>query len=619
MMKSLIRRATLSTLVGLAFGACQSGADDWATGEVITLKGDFYGAEALISVAQDGQSMQLMAANGSSTKALTLSEGSPLFAMTSDGLKAALSAYSPANENAADRLPRLSFVAVSPIGDVFLAFEHSFIYREVDNSGVPIGEYKDPWAPSSPYTCQMFLADKKIGEFTAADVEDPPGFACVTNELELNVWDSRASMIQFDEAGNAYFSAHVPGNWKSVLMRFDSGDQSLSEVINANICYRDFLITGSGGILYTGITSTNGDCNGDSFLRYRTPDGRLQEITQGWWDYRFAPIENGAYSGQILFYGPNPSEATAPDWNDACLYRFDPDASGEDRATQIVDCEVDIWSYVEFAETLGEKHDRCLEAKPLLGGGNQPQRLFLSDSYGLDAESQLMTYGESDSEEEIFVVGDIYHKRAGEWRCNICIEPDSSDPTQGHCVDSNGELTTITSEASCTGSNTWYDEFQYNCFNDSTGDVCTASLPAHYRKYGEWCQSPGNDWLETYGGFARIDSQDGDGSVVMLSSENEVVTNAWSLGGPLAYSAFNAPAGVYELREIQDGESRLLLEGIEVYDLILDPRDSSKWFMSGLRFEDNAYIIGTLDPITLELNVETGVTGQIETIVIIPD
>lgn len=612
----------LPLLAIFALSACQPGGDnEWVRSEVITLEASFYGAEALISVAQDDESLGSMAFDGSST-ALRFSDQSPLLAMTDGGLEAALAAYSPYNgENAAMRLPRLSFVAVSPIGDVFLAFEHSFIFRETDDDGVDIAGYSDPWSPSSPYTCQLFVADKKIHEFTAADRENPPGFTCVTHQLELNVWDSRASMIQFDDAGNAYFSAHVPGNWKNVLIRFDATDTSLAEVINANICYRDFLITGGGGILYTGITSTDGECNGDSFLRYRTPSGELQEITQGWWDYRFAPIERGEHAGEILFYGPDPRQAAVPDWNDACLYRFNPEASGDSRATQLVDCEIDIWSYVEFAETSEEKHDRCLESRPLLGGGNQPQRIFLSDSYTRDPTTGDLSYGGGDDVDEVYVVSDVYHKVAGEWRCNICVEPDSSDPTQGHCVDGVGQLTTDTVEAVClSAGNTWFDEFQPNCFNDSTGAICAASLPGHFRKYGEWCQSPGNDWLETFSGLARVESAAATtGSVAMLSSVDEVVTNAWSLDDRLVYSSFNAPLGRYELREVDGDSSRLLLDGIEVYELIVDPRDDSRWFLNGLRFSDNAYIIGTLDPSTGELDVETGVTGQIETIVIIPD
>ena len=61
----------------------------------------------------------------------------------------------------------------------------------------------------------------------------------------------------------------------------------------------------------------------------------------------------------------------------------------------------------------------------------------------------------------------------------------------------------------------------------------------------------------------------------------------------------------------------------EVYELFQDPRDSSKWFFNGLRFSDNQYVTGTFDPDAADpassLEVESDITGQIETLVIVPD
>lgn len=173
----------------------------------------------------------------------------------------------------------------------------------------------------------------------------------------------------------------------------------------------------------------------------------------------------------------------------------------------------------------------------------------------------------------------------------------------------------IFAEADCLAPATWRGQFDTACYNGISGALCDGELPAHFRKHHEWCQQPGDNWLESYASLARVDA----GGIAMLSNEDEIVTNAWSLGGRLVYSTFNAPLGEYELREVQDGGSVRLLSGIEVYELIVDPRDPSKWFLNGLRFADNAYIMGTFDPATFELSVETGITGQIETLVIIPD
>jgi len=595
-------------------GDCSGGG--WCGTEAITLQADLYGAEALFSVQDNESALTIASAkhkNTSREKEVTISSQSPLFAVTSDGLKQVLQAYSPTNTNALDDLPRLSFVAVSPIGHVFLTFEHPFIYTDsVD--GLSLEDYSDPWAPSSPFTCQMFVISKKINEFSEADVTDPPGITCVTNSLELDTWDFRSSLIQFDGDGNAYFSAHVPQNWKNVLIKWQASDGSLGEVINANVCYRDFMVTQTGGVLYTGVTSTSGDCSGDSFLRFKTPSGELQEITRGWWDYTFAPIETGQHAGKILFYGPNPLLATTPDWDDSCLYRFDPSASGSDRSTEIADCDIDIWRYVEYADDTATRRTRCNETKNMMGGGNQPEKILLVDAY----DTSLTTYGSPDGTEEIYVAGNIYEKLEGEWRCNICMD------AAVYCEDGNGELTAHTDNTACTNAGNTWTASGSNCYNNITSGACTlgGSMPSGWNLNHEWCESPGNNWQTTYSALARVNFDDADPdarTITRLSGDNEAVSNAWTIGNRLIYSAFNASEGRYELLEVTN--STPLLTGIEVYELFQDPRDSSKWFMNGLRFSDNSYIMGTFDPAdpASTLEVEGGVTGQIETLVIVPD
>ena len=68
-----------------------------------------------------------------------------------------------------------------------------------------------------------------------------------------------------------------------------------------------------------------------------------------------------------------------------------------------------------------------------------------------------------------------------------------------------------------------------------------------------------------------------------------------------------------------------LLTGIEVYELFADPRSNhpGEWFFNGLRFSDNQYITGTFNPSDDDpestLAAEDGITGQIETLVIVPE
>ena len=364
--------------------------DGFCGTEQIDVGVDLSEARALFTVEAEESSSASLTKNLSSQN-LTTSTSSPLYAVTDDGIQAVLEAFNPSGDDVISDLPRLSFVAVSPIGEVVLAFEHPWIYRN-EADGVTIDQYSDPWSSSSPFTCQLFVVNQLISSASAPEGE--MNLSCIKNGIEINTWDSRTKRIQFDESGNAYFAAHVPGNWKDLLFKYTtahSGPDStattettvpegqITEIINANICFERFLITNAGGVLYTGRTSTTGECQGDSFFRFVTPDGALQQVSLGWWDYVFAPIEanlesgttgNDFFNGQILFYGPDPLVATSPGWNDACLFRFDPGASGTDRSTQIADCNIDIWQYLNFnsdgeVNSNSVKKTRCQEEKTM--------------------------------------------------------------------------------------------------------------------------------------------------------------------------------------------------------------------------------------------------------------
>lgn len=598
------------------FAACKGGGGDSQGGgggggagwdEPIVMTADLSDAQALFSVqTQDSAITSESAPVAADIAAVTISDQSPLMAVTPQGLKNALYAYTQSNENVLSSLPRLSFVAVSPIGDVYLAFERAFVYTN-SVAGYDFATYSDVGSASSPFTCQIFKVNKRINEFTAEDVASPPGLTCITSSLELDTWDFRASRIQFDDAGNAYFSAHVPNNWKNVLIKYNASNGSLSEEINANICFRDFMITGAGGILYTGITSTSGDCSGgDSFLRYRTPSGELQEITRGWWDYTFAAIESGQYSGQLLFFGPDPTIARTPDWDDSCLFRFDPSAEAGQRSTQIADCDIDVWQYVNQAAE-ADKPTRCVETKNMMGGGNQPEKILLVDSNG-------------DGEPEVHVVGNIHAKRAGDWLCDLSFDAG----TNGPCTDADNVVQDHTTQAACEAvqGNTW--QTNQNWWTNVSSVVCTADLPNGWNRSNTHCEQPGGDWTYTYASMARVNDDANTTIDILSNTSRETVSNGWVINGRRFYAAFDTTAGAFTLIEVDEtnGNSELL-SGIEVYELFQDPRDSTKLFLNGLRFSDNAYIMGTFNPDAESpastLAVEEGVTGQIETLVIVPE
>ncbi len=610
-------------------GQLESGeCDDFCGTEMTDVTVDLSEAQALFTVQSDGsdsgsESGTLIALD--QIQAVTINSSSPLFAVTDDGIRGILSALDPAGEDALPGLPRLSFIAVSPTGQVFMAFEHPWIYRDSYEDGgdtITLDEYADPWSPSSPFTCQLFVVDVAIDDAT-----EPAGVSCVKNQIEINTWDQRTQRIQFDDLGNAYFAAHVPGNWKNLLFKYSPSDKSVSEVINANIEFRRFLVTASGGVLYTGNTSTGkSDGGGESFFRYVKPAGDLVQITSGWWDFVFAPIEarlengtaaNNYYEGQILFYGPDPLVATKPEWDDSCLFRFDPAASGSARSTKIADCNIDIWRYINFdstgaVNTLATQRTRCLETKAMMGGGNQPEKILLADKL------------DGDGLNEIYVVGDIYEKTANEWKCDLC----TNGTVGSYCLVGSTLHFEATTAALCTTAGGTFTT-SGGCYNgqvdaSATGSVCSGTLPTNWERNHQWCEFSGNAGRDTRAAMARVDENfDGanNNRIVRLSGNNEIVTNGWVIGNRLAYIAFNSNFGEYELYEV--GKSSKLISGIEVYELMEDPRDNTKWFFNGLRFSDNQYVLGTFTPDaanpTGTLAVESGLTGQIDTLVIVPD
>lgn len=610
--------------------------------EEIAVSVDLSGAKALFTVeTTDGASASLIdLPDATGTSYLTTSTSSPLFAVTNDGIKAILTALDPAGENTIGQLPRLSFIAVSPIGEVVLAFEHAWIYRNETEDGITLDQYADPWAPSSPFTCQIFVVHELIGEAAASSDETSMNLTCLKNDIEINTWDQRTKQIQFDEDGNAYFAGHVPGNWKDLLYKYTtkkgSGsadfvatipEDQLAEKINANICFRRFLVTRSGGVLYTGVTAGGGgDCHGDEFFRYITPENNLIQVTSGWWDFTFAPIEdnlengtvaNDFYLGQILFYGPDPLVATTPQWDDSCLFRFDPNASGSDRSTRIADCNIDIWRYINFdddddANADSVRQSRCEEQKNMMGGGNQPKKILLADNQ------------DSDGLNEIYMVGDIYEKKISEWRCNLC----TNGVPASYCVVGETLHFEATTAGACTTAGGTFVTTQ-KCYNDqidatSTGNVCNDdALPANWEINHEWCEFSDSS-RSTRSAVARVDENfDGGGNnrIVRLSEDNEIVENGWAVGNRLAYLTFDVDVGDYELRE--EGKAGNLIDGIEVYELIEDPRNLELWFFNGLRFSDNQYVLGTFDPDADNpedtLSIESGLTGQIDTLVIVSE
>lgn len=504
-----------------------------------------------------------------------------------------------------DPIPRIVTVAECG-GLIYLVFERPFIVRTETPDGLSLEDYSDPWSPSSPFTSQLLRSSQPITDYQAGDRLERTNLEGVLYSLEINTWDRRRN-IQFDGSCNLYVTAHVPGTSRDVLIRIepDAGEDEYTEIINANICYERYLVNSNGDVHYTGRTSVGSDCGGDSFYRVVSNEGVLTEITRGWWDYEFEPRDDGT----VVFYGPDPTQDGVPSWDNACLFEFDGAKSGDARYSRKVNCINDWWRYVsegpssEFRTAANDtERERCTEQFYTYRGSNAPDKILSIDRNG-------------DGTEEICVVADTEYKKAGTWKCDICV-----DANTGHCENSSGVITGDISQSACTATtgNSWSTTSK--CYNDVATTACTITQPSGWRLNHDWCQDPGSSWSLTYSALSCIKS---DKSVELISGISETVTNSWVTGSRLIYSAVGDSE--YHLKAVTFNPSGAasvsdLISGVEVYEVAVDPTEGvDRILVNGLRFSDNSYVFGAYDFDEGALQVDTGLTGLIETMLVVGD
>lgn len=502
-----------------------------------------------------------------------------------------------------DQIPRI--VTIAECDDyIYLVFERPFIVRTETPDGERIEDYSDPWSPSSPFTSQLLRSSAPITDYQAGDRLERSNLEGVLYSMEVNTWDRRRN-IQFDDSCNLYLTARVSGTANDVMIMIEpgAGEDDYTEIINANICFENYLVTLLGDVHYTGRSGSGGDCTGDSFYRMVSSDGELTEITRDWWDYKFEPLSDGT----VVFYGPNPTQGGVPSWDSACLFKFDGTKSGDDRYEKQVNCINDWWRYVEnrplpeFSTSENDtERERCAKQFYTYRGSNAPEKILSIDSNG-------------DGTEEICVVSDTEYKKKGTWKCNICI-----DDNTGHCENSEGMLTGDKTQLACTGTtgNSWSTTGE--CYNDVTTSACTITQPAGWNLNHDWCQDPGSDWADTYSALSCIEA---DKSIELISSTSETVTNAWVVGDRIIYSSVED--GTYYLKGASfdsNGDVTVseLVSGIEMYEVAFDPtKNVDRILVNGLRFSDNSYVFGHYDFENSDFSLDTSLTGLVETMLIL--
>jgi hypothetical protein len=596
---------------------------------------DLNGAQALLTLEQSDSVVDSSIASHSVRKLSASSSGSnPLWKMDAAGdVQKAVRVFGEDSEDAFsesedqglesdDKLKniQISYMAVSAYGEVYIVLAHPIIYTDsaiIKNQVVKIEDYENPWQDPSPFKCQFFLVNQLLADYGAADQIQKSNLRCIT-QLGIDTWDPRSGLIQFDDAGNVYFTAHVQGNWKNVLLKLDrqslvdSDKIVLTEVVNANITFRDVLVTSLGGVLYTGETSTDGTRGGGgSFFRYVTPDGKLKEIANDWWDFTFKAVLKGANKGKIIFYGPSTLTSGKSGWDTACLRLFDPTKENnettnvDERSEDLAICRNDIWRYVnDQTVTAAVRKNRCEEDSYYLGSGKPLSGIFTANV-------------KSDAEDEIIIVSDVRHKLAGEWYCNLCVEPN-----QTHCVDADGELLSLeacTDDELTALSTTHLDANNDHCYQNITTDaICETELTSVRINHTE-CNLPGDTWTSELGAISLVNT---DKSITVLSEPSESIVNAWVIDDIIYFSSY--ATGIYRLKKVTfdtNGAHTVtsLLNNYEIYKLVKDPAGRGL-LINALSFTNNAYVMGTFDPTASSpeatLSTRTEITGVIKTILI---
>jgi hypothetical protein len=426
-----------------------------------------------------------------------------------------------------EKLPAVSTIAVSPIGEVFLHFAQPFRYVDPAPSaqnGSPSG---NPWSDGT--YCQIF----RVSGGTVADLQKTPPTAanleCMDNKHFINNWNgTRSSVFQFDAAGNVYYTGQLPDGPVQVVYKWDRATKNLTEMINANICVQDFLVTPLGGLFYTGTSSCGNGPNSGSpsggFFRYVSNGGPLEQIAQNWWNFIFNPLST-AVSDEAVFYGPDPTIASVANWNSACLFVFDPTATPKTKP--VITCDSNIWQWVNMTRPsdisqFGGGYNCLQNPSPtnckdyannragdialLPNYVNEYARRCGSQQSFAGGGSQISSIKQTSS--DIFVIGDVQIKAAGSLSCNIQIRGP-------HCKLNGTADSNYTAQTPCQNAGgIWVDDgscsnFQYN----SSSVNCLANG-------GTWNRN--SDW---YNNVAAQGSE--TSSYCTLSGSNEIASADW--------------------------------------------------------------------------------------------
>ena len=395
-------------------------------------------------LAESGEKFHFSFLNEEASLTAAEENRSQLMSIESDGeVEEALTFEKGEEEDGKDfgnhvQYPSIKTIAVSPTGEIYLHFKDPFIFTQASNSD-------NPWEWDSGYQCQIFSSNQSVEDLKTDEDGARESLKCIDNQHFISSWRAeRESVFQFDNAGNAFYRAELPHTSKQLVYKLKRGKTyedlekdktAITEVINANICVENFLVTQSSGIFYTGQTCSGNEGGGGGdggFFRYISPANVMTEIARGWWNFIFdiqeADEENEVLSDKAVFFGPNPLSSTTASWDSACVFNFDP--SGDlpaDRISEVITCGNNIWDWVEVrrqvdVDTFGYGYSNWQtagNAKPSQSWRREAQRRCEDKSEVFAGGGSQIASIKQDSTGDVYIVGNIRKKREGSLTCNV--------------------------------------------------------------------------------------------------------------------------------------------------------------------------------------------------------
>lgn len=551
----------------------------------------------------------------------------------------------------AQSIPAVKSMAESPTGDMYLHFESSFMTL-------------DPKDSTKTYNCNLFrVAGGTIDKLRAAGAGEQ-SLECLDRDTYVQNWDiTRDSVFQFDGAGNIYYPGWNESSRGQELKMVSADGWTKKTIINANIHFRDYFITPSGGAFYVGESSTPSSNGSGGFFRYVTPQGSLQQISDGFWDFKFEPIRTET-GDKAVFYGPDPTVESNEPWKSACLFEYDPDLYDIDldnpvskAISPLLTCGDDLYGWI-YMRRASDEAAFGKGPNALQGAVNTPTQAWVDEFVDrCESDDQVFAGGghidriHQNSKGEIFVIGSINKKKAGVVSCNAqvygqyCLTKagtlDLAANTPSLCA-AIAESTWSESTGTCSlGYNdraacilnhgTWEYNWPTWLYNQ-TGDVCaqvgdddgvrTVTDDTVLRKVlvdGRTCSAEGSNngdyWslMTEYKGLARVDRETKT-LVPLMSDTTEEAVRFWFIDDAAYY--LSKKSGVYRLKRLVEGDTATtLLTNFEVYQLAKSGRPGNLLF-NGLDFATNAYLFGNLDVTSKVLEKNEKVTGKVDSLVI---